>query len=174
MVAVARTRAMPKPPSPRRRPPLRQTPRVRPAVESDQCDLVRLENETFDSDRLSARQWARHLRSDSAGILVAPGKPDLLGALVLFFRRGSDIARLYSLAIAANARGQGIGNRLLAAGEQAARNQGCSRLRLEVRRDNRAAQRLYQRRGYRVIGERSAYYADGEDAVRYEKSLADA
>lgn len=147
---------------------------MRRAVGSDQRHLVRLENETFDSDRLSARQWARHLHSDSAGVLVAPGKPGLLGALVLFFRRGSDIARLYSLAIAAQARGQGLGNRLLEAGEQAARDRGCSRLRLEVRRDNRPAQRLYERRGYRVMGERSAYYADGEDAVRYEKALVDA
>lgn len=144
---------------------------VRRAVETDLPGLVALENATFRVDRLSARQWARHLDSDSARVLIASRGRRLIGAIVLFFRRGSDVARLYSLAIAADSRGLGIGNALLEAGERAARRFGCQQLRLEVRRDNGPAQRLYERRGYRLIGERPGYYEDGEDALRFEKSL---
>jgi ribosomal protein S18 acetylase RimI-like enzyme len=163
---------MPKPSS---RPSVRtiplRAPRLRVARRDDLGDLVQLENDAFDSDRLSPRQWAHHLRSASAEVRVALDAERLIGALVLFFRRGSSLARLYSLAIAAEARGRGIGNALLDAGERIARLRGCTRLRLEVRRDNRSAQRLYARRGYRVIGTIAGYYEDGEDALRFEKSL---
>lgn len=148
-----------------------EAPRVRRAVEADLPDLVALENETFVGDRLSARQWTRHLDSDTARVLIASRGRRLIGALVLFFRRGSDRARLYSLAIAADSRGLGIGNSLLEAGELMARQHGCSRLRLEVRRDNAPARRLYERRGYRLIGEVADYYEDGEDALRFERIL---
>ena len=89
----------------------------------------------------------------------------------MFLHAGHDIARLYSLAISAEARGRGVGEKLLVAAERDAARRGSARMRLEVRRDNAAAQRLYLRRGFRVIGERHAYYEDGYDALRYEKPL---
>lgn len=43
---------------------------------------------------------------------------------------------------------------------------------LEVRRSNQAAQELYVREGFQVIGVRPAYYADdGEDAVAMQRRL---
>jgi ribosomal-protein-alanine N-acetyltransferase len=44
-------------------------------------------------------------------------------------------------------------------------------MRLEVRQDNSAAIRLYERLGYRRFAARQGYYEDGEDAWRYEKKL---
>lgn len=147
--------------------------RIRRAVGRDLPELIALENRVFSGDRLSARQWKRHLASDSTHILVARSAGTLLGASVVFFRRDSRVARLYSLATLPEARGRGIGDRLVAAAEQLARARHCRALRLEVRRDNPAAQRLYLQRGYRMIGDHLAYYEDGEDALRYEKSLSD-
>ena len=94
-----------------------------------------------------------------------------LGSALLFFRRGSALARLYSLATATAARGRGIGKALLQAAEAEARRRGAARLRLEVRRDNAAAVQLYEKHGYHRIAELAAYYDDGADAWRYEKSL---
>jgi [ribosomal protein S18]-alanine N-acetyltransferase len=144
---------------------------VRHATLADLADLIELENATFSSDRLSPRQWRRHLGSDRAAILVIPVRQKPGAAAVLFFRSGSRIARLYSLAVSAAARGQGLGERLLGACEDAARQRGCSQLRLEVRADNMAARRLYDRRGYQLFGRYASYYADGEDALRYRKSV---
>ncbi|MBY0422636.1 MAG: hypothetical protein K2Q06_10050 [Parvularculaceae bacterium] len=46
------------------------------------------------------------------------------------------------------------------------------RLRLEVRRSNAAACRLYESAGFGVIGLKPAYYDDGETALKMEKRLS--
>lgn len=146
--------------------------RVRRATIDDLAALVELENASFAVERMSARQLRRHLDSASAMIFVATSRRRLLGAAVLFLRSGGRIGRLYSIAVAADARGRGIGEALLQAVERAAARRGCNRLRLEVRVDNAGAQRLYERLGYRRFGLRRGYYEDGHDALRYEKTLA--
>lgn len=145
---------------------------IRPATEADLAALVALEQQAFRGDRMSRAQYRRHLRSAGASVLVATAAGDLLGSALVFFRRGSTLARLYSIATAPAARGRGLGARLLAAAEAAARARGCRALRLEVRVDNPAAIGLYERAGYRRIGAYAGYYDDGADAWRYEKPLA--
>ena len=144
---------------------------VRRATVEDLAALVDLENASFAVERMSARQMRRHLDSVSAMVVVATAQRHLLGAAVLFLRSRSRVGRLYSIAVAAGARGRGIGEALLQAIEQAAAKRGCDRLRLEVRVDNVGAQRLYERRGYRRFGLRRGYYEYGHDALRYEKAL---
>lgn len=147
--------------------------RIRRGVASDAAALIALENSVFTRDRLSARQWHYHLANPRADILVASdASAVLIGAAVVFFHARSDIARLYSLAVAPSARGLGAADALIDFAERGAMQRGCRRMRLEVRRDNVAAHRLYARRGFVVIGERAGYYEDGHDALRYEKILA--
>jgi ribosomal protein S18 acetylase RimI-like enzyme len=145
--------------------------RIRRAREDDHVALVALENSVFSIDRMSARQWRHHLGNSGAEVLVATRDGDIVAAAVLFFRPGSRIARLYSIAVSVRARGVGVGDRLLASAERAARARGCVALRLEVRSDNPAARSLYERRGYVRFGIRKSYYEDGQDALRYEKAL---
>jgi len=108
----------------------------------------------------------------AADVLVAVRGDAIVGAAVVFFHAGHRIPRLYSIAVAPEARGTGIGEALLAAAERAAKARGRRAFRLEVRTDNAAARRLYERRGYRVFGAKPRYYEDGCDAVRYEKALS--
>jgi ribosomal protein S18 acetylase RimI-like enzyme len=89
----------------------------------------------------------------------------------VFFRKGSGIARLYSIAVDHAARGRGIGEALLRAVERGARARGCTRVRLEVRQDNPGAIALYEKLGYRRFGAYARFYEDGADAWRYEKPL---
>lgn len=145
--------------------------RIRRARRDDLAALIDLENGVFSSDRMSARQLRHHLDNPRAEILVAVRGGVVAGAAVLFYRVRNRIARLYSIAVAASARGSGLGPALLDAAERAARARGRTRMRLEVRRDNAAAYRLYERKGYRRFGVHSAYYDDGHDALRYEKEL---
>lgn len=159
---------MSKPPKPR--PAL--AVHIRRATIDDLAELVVLENSSFAIERMSERQLRRHLESLTAEILVATRERRVVGAAVVFFRRGSDIARLYSIAVAAGERGNGLGEALLMRVAHSARRRGDRRLRLEVRSDNQAAQRLYERLGYRHFGSHSGYYEDGHDAFRYEKRLA--
>lgn len=146
--------------------------RVRRAELSDLDDLVSLEERSFATDRLSRAQYRRHLDSETAQVLVASANHrKFLGTAVVFFRKGSQVARLYSIATHAEARGKGVGSALLDAAEQAARRRRCTSLRLEVRTDNDTAIRLYERLGYHRIGHYARYYGDGADAWRYEKTL---
>ncbi len=147
------------------------TLRIRRAVADDLDALVALEQRSFNQDRLSRAQYRRHLDSDSAQILVARSTPVLLGAAVLFFRRRSRIARLYSLAIDTTARGRGLGKAMLEACEQVARRRHCNRVRLEVRDDNAAAIALYERGGFTRLEPLRGYYDDGSDGWRYQKLL---
>jgi ribosomal protein S18 acetylase RimI-like enzyme len=153
-------------------PPASASLRVRRAASSDLDDLVALEQRSFSSDRLSRAQYRRHLDSDSALVLAASANHQLfLGSAVLFFRKRSAVARLYSLATRPEARGRGVGAALLEAAGMAARRRGSRALRLEVRTDNAAAISLYERHGFRRIGHYAQYYQDGTDAWRYEKAL---
>jgi [ribosomal protein S18]-alanine N-acetyltransferase len=155
-----------------KRPSARAPVRIRRARTGDLARLVEIENAVFATDRMSARQWRHHVANPEADVLVAERDGAIIGAAVVFFHASHRIARLYSIAVAPEARGAGIGDELLAAAERNARKRGREKFRLEVRTDNAAARRLYERRGYRVFGTKAGYYEDGADAARYEKALS--
>lgn len=143
---------------------------VRDARLPDLDRLVALEA-MFPGDRLSARQLRRHLASVTARLRVVERTGAVAGYALLFVRRGSAVARLYSIAVDPAQRGAGLGALLLADVEQLARNAGRGILRLEVRADNVAAIALYRRAGYREQGRIPGYYEDGCDALRFDKAL---
>jgi ribosomal protein S18 acetylase RimI-like enzyme len=93
------------------------------------------------------------------------------GYAMVLFRKGSSVARLYSIAVDPDFRGQGVAERLLAEAAQRAAARGANRLRLEFRPTNQAAQRLYERAGFLLLERKPCYYDDGEDAIRMELNL---
>ncbi|WP_132255027.1 GNAT family N-acetyltransferase [Methylobacterium segetis] len=149
---------------------------VRPAARDDLDALVALEDAAFSTDRAERRAIRHAIRSPSMTLLVAVtegerGEPVLVGAATLERRRGSRRARLSSIAVAPSRTGLGLGGLLLDAAEADARRHACTHLRLEVRADNSAGIRLYERRGYRRFAVKPDYYEDGMEAWRYEKAL---
>jgi len=63
---------------------------------------------------------------------------------------------------------RGIADELLRQLIQRAQNEAASTILLEVRESNLPARRLYERRGFRDVGRRRAYYSDPvEDAILY-------
>lgn len=147
------------------------SPALREATLDDLDELVRLEEEAFATDRLSRRSFRRFLQSDTDDLLVIPGHSGLLGYILLLRHRGTRLARLYSICVDRNARGRGLSEKLMVAGEDAVRQAGYARLRLEVRRDNHAAIALYRKLGYRLFGTIPNYYEDAEEALRFEKRI---
>lgn len=146
--------------------------RVRPARLADLAALVALEQRSFATDRLTRRQFRHHLlgRGNSL-LLVAVAGGRLHGNALVLFRAGARLARLYSIVVAPEARGRGTGERLLRRVERESRARGAGELALEVRQDNAAAIAMYERRGYRRVGDKPAYYEDGAPAWRYLKPL---
>jgi ribosomal-protein-alanine acetyltransferase len=145
---------------------------IRPAFTSDIPQLLRIESDSFATDRLTRRRFQHLLTRGHARCLVAVADERVVGYGLVLFHTGTSLARLYSFAIDPACRGLGAGRRLLTAIEATARAEGCGSLRLEVRRDNDGALALYQRHGYREFGVYTDYYEDHMAASRLEKPLA--
>jgi [ribosomal protein S18]-alanine N-acetyltransferase len=145
--------------------------RILPATANDAGALFALEQRCFATDRMSLRQIKHHINSATAAVLLAKNARDVLGSAVLFLRPHLRQARLYSLAVDPHTRGQGLGEKLLQAVIASARVRADS-LRLEVRVDNVAAIRLYEKHGFAVIAKLAHYYQDGADGVRMVLALA--
>jgi [ribosomal protein S18]-alanine N-acetyltransferase len=83
--------------------------------------------------------------------------------------KGVDEVHLLNFTVAPAHQGQGWGRVMLDALAVWARGQGAQWLWLEVRASNLRAQRIYERQGYRRVGERTRYYPANhghrEDAV---------
>ncbi|NWE89924.1 GNAT family N-acetyltransferase [Pseudomonas reactans] len=137
----------------------------------DVPELLALEQHCFTTDRLSRRSFRWMISRAHGELLVAENAGQLLGYALVLFRRGTSLARLYSIAIAEPARGMGLGRQLLSRVEASVVAQGCNRLRLEVRTDNPGALALYEHNGYRRFALINDYYEDHTAAVRLEKPI---
>ncbi|MHB9144906.1 MAG: ribosomal protein S18-alanine N-acetyltransferase [Symbiobacteriia bacterium] len=77
-----------------------------------------------------------------------------------------DEAHVTNIAVHSHYRGQGIGERLMLELIAGAKERGCLRMTLEVRRSNQPAQQLYSKLGFEPRGVRRGYYTDTrEDAI---------
>ncbi|MBI3778538.1 MAG: GNAT family N-acetyltransferase [Gammaproteobacteria bacterium] len=146
------------------------TARIRRARIDDVAMLAQLE-QRFPTDRLSRTSLRGLLRRGHASVRVCEQDNVLAGNAVVLYRRGSAIARLYSLVVHPDYLRRGIGRMLLAAAEAASVDHGCRELRLEVRPDNLPAIQLYRKAGYVVTDKIGKFYEDGTDALRMSKRL---
>ena len=144
---------------------------IRKARVSDIDALTALENAVFESDRISRRSFRLLIERETAQTLVAEADGRIAGYAIVLYRKGSGVARLYSLATGPDFTGQGVGRALIEAAEDKAFDHGRMLLRLEVREDNFRAIGIYEKGGYRKIGREPDYYEDGQAALRYEKTL---
>jgi len=144
---------------------------LRVADQHDLARLVEIENSCFTSDILSRRSFQRFLRPGAHEIIVAEVNREIVGYVLVLFRTGTSLARLYSIAVTPAHRGKGIAEKLVHAAEQSGRNHDCAFMRLEVSVHNTGASKLYNKLGYRLIGEIENYYDDGSDAHRMEKRI---
>jgi ribosomal protein S18 acetylase RimI-like enzyme len=94
---------------------------------------------------------ARILNGHAVVLLARRGGVPV-GAAVCFTSYSTFSARpvlnLHDLAVVPEARGQGIGNALLAAVADAALARRCTKITLEVREDNLRAREIYRRNGF--------------------------
>lgn len=134
----------------------------------DVGELARLEQLVFvASDGLiSQRAFRRHIQGGKNILLVAksPNVPGLLAGYILVLVHKLS-ARIYSVAVNPDCRGLGIGRNLILSAMDRVGQKGITTLRLEVRRENSTAIRLYRSLGFTQTGIRPDYYATGSDAV---------
>jgi [ribosomal protein S18]-alanine N-acetyltransferase len=132
---------------------------------------ARLDEVVAAEARAYEHPWTRGNFADSvrsgyqAQVLMAG--VTLLGYFVAM--RGVDEVHLLNITVVPEYQGQGWGRSMLDAVAIWSRGQGAQWLWLEVRAGNKRAQRIYQRHGFRRVGERKGYYpaarGQREDAV---------
>jgi ribosomal protein S18 acetylase RimI-like enzyme len=144
---------------------------IRKARGADIDELLRLESLAFKGDRLSRRSFKRWLRHSGCIFLVREEDGALGGYILVILRRGTRLARLYSLAVDPACQGKGIAMGLIERAEQGARDAGALYMRLEVAGNNAAAISLYRKLGYTQFGLYQDYYEDHSDALRMEKCI---
>ncbi len=143
---------------------------IRRATLDDIPALAALEERCFSTDVLAASDLRRLLRRGH-GMFVDVHRGLIRGYCLVIFRARTTIGRIYTFAVAPEARGQGIGGRLLAAMERETRRRGRARISVEANPRNRAARRVYESRGFRVRDFLPRFYEDGTDAVKLVKEL---
>lgn len=144
---------------------------IRDANLSDVPNLVALENRCFTADRISMRSFKRFISEKRSDLLLVERSEQVVGYFLLIYRRGTSLARLYSLAVDPTCRKQGIAEFLMLHAEQAATARRCVLLRLEVRYDNTAAIRLYHKFNYHEFAVKHDFYEDHSDAICMQKQI---
>lgn len=132
-----------------------------------------LEQQLFPEDAWSAPTWWAELagRPRRDYLVVVDGCTQIVGYAGL--DDGGDLADVMTIAVAPAAQGAGLGRFLLAELERRAAVRDVEALILEVRADNVAALRMYERAGFALIRTRPKYYQPGDiDALVMRKVLS--
>ncbi len=147
--------------------------RLRVVAASDLAALALIHGLCFPEDRWDEQALAELLAMTGAsGHLIEDGAV-ILGFILDIMLIGE--AEVLTLAVAPQARRQGVARLLLEDLFRRARRGGAGNVGLEVAADNAAARRLYQSCGFLQTGRRSGYYRRGAqlvDALLFRRALA--
>ncbi len=120
--------------------------------------------------RWTAKRVAASIGDPNVNVLVARVHQDTAGFAIM--RYGDHIAHLDLLGVAPPYQHLGVGRQLLEWLERCAAVAGIIRIVLEVRGENKGAQRFYEHMGYRTLVHLPGYYQGIEAAFRMGRDLA--
>jgi ribosomal-protein-alanine acetyltransferase len=150
---------------------------VRPAAPSDAQAIEQIEQASFihAGERFGPRRIHYLLGTHRAIVTAAEAEGRVVGWAVGLVtpRRANPWGRIYALAVHPDGRGRKLGARLLKEMIAALRGRGAKRIFLEVRTDNHAAIKMYERAGFVPCKTLANYYAAGVDAIRMSLDAQD-
>ncbi|QRN85766.1 GNAT family N-acetyltransferase [Clostridia bacterium] len=142
---------------------------IRLATLQDLPELLKLEKDSFTKDKAAARRSLRLSISSRHQEVYILESDSMIGSIVIQFYKYT--ARLYSIAVADEYRGQGYGKRLLKYCENVARSRGISTVSLEVDANDLSLTGWYERQGYTVRKKLDDYYGKNKHAFRMLKTI---
>ena len=107
------------------------------------------------------------LEGDRARVLIAEGREGDIGTILGFVisRRIVDVLEIDLVAVRPSSRRFGIARALLSRMLSEETRSGALEVRLELAGTNDGARLLYESLGFVVVGRRTRYYPDGDDAL---------
>jgi len=113
------------------------------------------------------------LKAPGAVSLLAKENEEVMGFVIGLVDDYGEVklGHIVTIDVIPKYRRKGIAIKLLQKVEKEFHNAGVRTSYLEVRDDNVAARRLYQKLGYREVEVLKDYYSHGEDGIRLEKTL---
>lgn len=136
---------------------------LRPMTAADVPGVVAVENASFRTP-WPAAAFCEELENARAHYLVAVEDEVVRGYVGVWVVL--DEAQITNVAVAAAARGKGLGRKLMERAIACAKARGAAAMTLEVRPSNAVARALYASLGFVERGRRKGYYADDhEDAL---------
>jgi ribosomal-protein-alanine acetyltransferase len=141
---------------------------IRSATLNDVPAILALEQQAPSAAHWTSEQYNRSL--DVGAVLVAEEAGKLSGFVCA--KAVANEWEIENVVVAAAFLRRGIANELLGKLIQRAESEAASAILLEVRESNGPARLLYEKRGFREVGRRRAYYRDpAEDAILYALRL---
>lgn len=126
-------------------------------------------------DAISRRSFKRFIQHEQGALFVLEvlvnGHWICVGYGILLYRKGTQLARLYSLVIDPDWQQQGLGSALLRYAEQQVQQRHVVFMRLEVNANEANALSFCRQRQYALLRLKSAYYQDQSDALVLQKQL---
>jgi ribosomal-protein-alanine acetyltransferase len=140
---------------------------LRRATEADLEPIMAIETAVFADDAWSPQNMRSELTLPHGYYLVAhpPGEERIDAYAGLFAPQNAPTADIQTIAVAPEARRQGLGRVLMLQLINEARRRGAREVFLEVRADNPNAQALYTSLGFEPLSVRKRYYKNGVDAL---------
>ena len=145
---------------------------IRKATESDLAAILNIEDFSFDFfDRFPSSLFLYYMHKYNDGFFVVlEASGSVVGYAIVVKSRNH--AYLFSIAVHPENRNQGYGELMLKFLESNCSEKGFSKLRLDVRVDNKAAVELYKKLGYTEVKKKRNFYGNGIDAFLMEKILS--
>jgi ribosomal-protein-alanine acetyltransferase len=134
--------------------------------------LYEIEMECFKKEAFTRNQIASLLTDYNSVSLVAKIKGEIVGFIIgaICIERNSLTGHILTIDVSPIHRQKGIAQKLLEETETIFKEKGVKTCRLEVRENNIAALRLYQKLGYKKIAKLTHYYGNAH-GIYLEKGL---
>jgi [ribosomal protein S18]-alanine N-acetyltransferase len=122
--------------------------------------LFKIEQQCFDQEAFTKRQIAYLLTDYNTIAFVAKANGDVAGFIIaqVEVEENSAFGHIITINVSPSFRRKGIAHLLLQEIEKLLKEKGITESHLEVREDNNAAIKLYQKNGYQKIGKLENYY----------------
>ena len=122
--------------------------------------LYEIEEQCFDQEAFTKRQIAYLLTDYNTIALAAKTNSDIAGFIIaqVEIENNTLFGHIVTINVASTCRRKGIASKMLQEIEIILKQKGLTECHLEVREDNSAALKLYQKNGYQKIGRLEKYY----------------